>query len=375
MLTGESELLGLIYDAPFAPELWGRAMELLADEVSAGPACMTELDVVTGEGGGRSARVPDDTMATYVTQWAQDNPLNLVTDHRAYVNEWRLAIIRNEEWMDYHEFTRSRYFNDFLRPIASEHGMMIRLSLSGTVVSAMNIARSARAGAFSDDEVERARRWQGHLVRADRIGRQLRLDQAALDAVDRLVETTGKRLFFLDARGRVRRMSVAAEGMLASGGHLRVEGSMLAADTAGENARLQQLVAAATGRTGGQRAGGTMSLSTGPGRELELSITPLGPRSVASWSDEPVALVTLGDEPTGLPTAPLLHRQHGLTLAEARVALALAEGRTLREIADDADVSINTVRAQLQTIFSKTGCRRQADLVRLLLAGDEARVG
>jgi DNA-binding CsgD family transcriptional regulator len=48
------------------------------------------------------------------------------------------------------------------------------------------------------------------------------------------------------------------------------------------------------------------------------------------------------------------------------VALKIAEGMTLREIADIRGVSIHTVRNQLKSAMSKTDSRRQADLVRIV---------
>lgn len=370
----ESALLGMIYDAPFSPELWGPAMELLVDELAAGSACMTQLDVITGEGGGRAVRVPDDTMDTYLTHWIHDNPLLNVADAGAYVDQWQLAIVRSEEWIDTDVLQRSGYFNEFLKPIASEHSMMIRLSICGTRVSSMNIARSAARGAFTDREIEHARRWQAHLVRADRIGRQIQIDQAALDAIDRLVEETGKVLFFLDSYARVCRMSAAAEGWLARNATLRVDGSRLVAQLSSEDRRMQQLIMAATGSIDIARRGGAMNLTIDGERSVELAITPLGPRSVAVWSDEPMALVSLAHEPPQLSSAAQVCQRHGLTPAESRVALALSKGRVLRDIAAEAGLSVNTVRAQLGTIFSKTGCHRQAELVHLLLVDAERHI-
>lgn len=56
----------------------------------------------------------------------------------------------------------------------------------------------------------------------------------------------------------------------------------------------------------------------------------------------------------------------GLTPAEVRVAALLREGRTLREIAEDLELSIHTVRNQLRSIFDKLGVQRQSDLIRAL---------
>lgn len=61
-----------------------------------------------------------------------------------------------------------------------------------------------------------------------------------------------------------------------------------------------------------------------------------------------------------------LRQSFDLTEAEARLALHVATGSSLKEFADARGVSRNTVRNQLQIVFQKTGVRRQANLVRLL---------
>lgn len=56
----------------------------------------------------------------------------------------------------------------------------------------------------------------------------------------------------------------------------------------------------------------------------------------------------------------------GLTMAEARLATALAEGPTLVEAARRLGIAHNTTKAQLRAVFAKTGVRRQSQLVALL---------
>ena len=63
-----------------------------------------------------------------------------------------------------------------------------------------------------------------------------------------------------------------------------------------------------------------------------------------------------------------LARDYGLTPAEARLAIALSNGQSLRDIADQHALSKETVRTQLRTVFDKTGVHRQSELVRLVLS-------
>jgi len=66
------------------------------------------------------------------------------------------------------------------------------------------------------------------------------------------------------------------------------------------------------------------------------------------------------------PDATLLQEVLGLTKAEARLAVRLACGVTLEDIAEEHDISISTVRGQLKSVFAKTGASRQAELVILV---------
>jgi DNA-binding CsgD family transcriptional regulator len=63
----------------------------------------------------------------------------------------------------------------------------------------------------------------------------------------------------------------------------------------------------------------------------------------------------------------LLQRHFGLSTAEARLALRLVMGDTLQSAAVKLDISYETARGHLKNIFNKTGARRQAELVVLIV--------
>jgi DNA-binding CsgD family transcriptional regulator len=117
------------------------------------------------------------------------------------------------------------------------------------------------------------------------------------------------------------------------------------------------------------------------GGSIRLEALPQAPRALRS-SERPLiaymrtcpgpegqvtALLVLLDLDECLePDANILQEIFGLTKAEARLALRLACGETLEDIAEEHDVSISTARVQLKSIFAKTGTSRQAELVGLL---------
>lgn len=82
---------------------------------------------------------------------------------------------------------------------------------------------------------------------------------------------------------------------------------------------------------------------------------------------EPCLLVTLQPLSDDRDPGALLRSQFGLTQGEAVISLALSEGKSPAEIAEDRDVSIHTVRNQIKSAMGKLGVRRQAELVREVL--------
>jgi DNA-binding CsgD family transcriptional regulator len=71
----------------------------------------------------------------------------------------------------------------------------------------------------------------------------------------------------------------------------------------------------------------------------------------------------------------LLHRHFSLTPAEARLALHLVAGETLRSAAVNLGISYETARSCLKNIFKKTGTCRQAELVIVILTALPGCVG
>lgn len=73
--------------------------------------------------------------------------------------------------------------------------------------------------------------------------------------------------------------------------------------------------------------------------------------------------------PVSVPDAPSLALIRGLfdlSPGEARVARGLTAGESIQQIADNAGVSLATVKTQLRGVFAKTGKTRQAAVVALL---------
>ena len=94
----------------------------------------------------------------------------------------------------------------------------------------------------------------------------------------------------------------------------------------------------------------SLALPAGAGRPNPLVLGTIVDRSVAPR----VALAMLRD-------------LFGLTESEARVAEAYLRVDTVKDVAEQLGVSVNTVKTHMAATYLKTGCTRQAQLVRLLM--------
>lgn len=61
-----------------------------------------------------------------------------------------------------------------------------------------------------------------------------------------------------------------------------------------------------------------------------------------------------------------LHNRYGLTSQEARLALLIGGGATVRAAAERLGITVGTARQHLKRVFAKTDVGRQAELVLLL---------
>ncbi len=117
--------------------------------------------------------------------------------------------------------------------------------------------------------------------------------------------------------------------------------------------------------------GGAISLSR-PSmlRPLSVLVAPL-PRDRRTANDERPGAIVFVTDPESETTTPsgLLSLLYGLTPAEATLAAAVVQGQGLDWAAAELGITMNTARTHLKQVFGKTGVRRQAELVRLILSG------
>jgi DNA-binding CsgD family transcriptional regulator/PAS domain-containing protein len=278
------------------------------------------------------------------------------------------SVLTDEMMLEKREFVRTEFFNDFLTPL--DAGSM----LGSTVLSEEGLYCAIavqRRAAFGEREIIFQRRLTPHLTRAVQLSARLSaLDQrsaASADALDRLSQGA----IVVDAEARVLFANQEAARLTGPLGCLRIDAGVLGVRAAPQSSKLKALIAEC-GAPHEKEAGGALRLPCeGDGRAISVLVLPLrGEAPAFSLTPRPVAIVFLSDPNRNPASAEhQLCRRFGLTKAEAAFALEIAKGDGIQASADRLKVSLSTARTHLARVFEKTGARRQAQLVRLLLTG------
>ena len=178
----------------------------------------------------------------------------------------------------------------------------------------------------------------------------------------------------LDDKGAVLQTTALAAEILNARDGLTTHRGHLAATSASHDKELQLALKAALA---GQPAEGeamaaprAVSVARDSGaRDLGLIVQPLG---ASAKSDSKLrrssAVVFIRDaERNAELESGMLRQLFDLTPAEAAEARSLTTGLSLDESAEALNISRNTARAHLRSIFSKSGITRQTELMRLML--------
>jgi len=236
----------------------------------------------------------------------------------------------------------------------------------------MSFVRSERAGRYDEAELHLVRQLMPHLRNAVLLHRNLHrlktLAAAAMAALDRVPMG----IVLLTSSGLLMHANRRAHELVATTAALRFESSgSLQASTLAGTGSLQRLIRDAVGTASGKSLspGGALRLTGRNGRRLHLIVTPL-PLDRSPFARDAAAAIFCSDpDAGGGAVARQLECMFGMTPAEARLTEALVNGQSLRQYAEARRVTMSTVRTQLKAATAKTGTRRQADLVRIVLTG------
>jgi len=170
-------------------------------------------------------------------------------------------------------------------------------------------------------------------------------------------------VMFTDKDGRVIETNQAAERILRLADGLTIRNGQICARRSFETAKLAEFVAKAA--TNSHPSAGCLLIGRDGGRPAYIvRIAPV--TAGLGGYDLPMAMVLVSAPDENRVSESELSELYGLSPAECRLAMAVAYGKRLNDLAGEFGVQITTLRTQLSSVLKKCEVERQSDLVRLI---------
>ena len=268
------------------------------------------------------------------------------------------------------ELKTSPTYNELMHQAVQQDSLNVRLSgLDGSHI-AWCLNDPADSDGWGSSRITTVTRLLPHIRQFVRVRQALVRAQAGDTTVTALLENTRIGILHLDRRRRILAANDRARRLLRRGAGVSDEGGVLQARAPDDQARLARVVSAALPTSSAVPVSGSMLLGRAPGvPPLVMHVKPVrvpppdyGVRPVAAL----VLLVEPGYHPRLDPA--VVTRTLGLTPAESQVAVWLADGQSVRDIARTTGLTENAIYWHLKQIYQKLPISRQVDLVRLVLS-------
>ncbi len=362
-------ILASLHAAVFDDQLWPTASALI-DE-----ACGIEGNaLLVGAGPSDDVRVLF-AQARYRGERRRDLERDYLTDY--HPTDERIPRVRKlldgrimhiSDLYTAEELKTSPTYNEMMPRCSMQDSVNVRLEgLDGShIVWALGDPVDS-SGAWDSSRITMVERLLPHVRQYVGI-RQLLAKAGALGApTSALIDSFRLGVIHLDPHGRIMAANDRARAILGGDAGLRDRGGVLTFQMRKDDPRLQGLIADALPVSAAPAVSGSMVVRRQDG--LPLLSVAVKPLAKPDFGVRHVAALVLLDE----PVAPrrvnpgLVAKTLGLTQSESEVAVGLAEGKTVRDMAEATGRTTGAIYWHLKAIYMKLGISRQVDLVRLVL--------
>ncbi|MBI4937424.1 MAG: helix-turn-helix transcriptional regulator [Nitrosomonadales bacterium] len=375
-----SEIIGQIYqagtDAACADDLAPTIASAFDSE-----SCVVYFRRNASDG---KAKMP--TLAGYLSGTANNDEKALIAyaSHYHDLDEWYIrgwkkgtsAIVLGQELISTNAVLRTEW-TDYLRMTEIIHCLGAHFVIEGDLLGLVGAHRPHGRKSFDEQDKQKMALLVPHIQRALQLRERLAMDgqrsTLTLDVLDGLA--VGVVLVASDCRILFANQT-AELALCAQHGFKVCKARLQPLDSSDARAfELMVSEAAKTGAGQGASSGGTLYVTLPGNAKLPVMVSPMKSGEAVLFPAIPAAMVIFSLPDGNLVISEqVLARCYGLTAAEARLYSALIAGQELADYAEAQKVGVGTVKTHLKSIFDKTGCHRQVDLVRNALSDPVLRL-
>jgi DNA-binding CsgD family transcriptional regulator/PAS domain-containing protein len=361
---GMNELLLALSRGPVASPPWEEFLRLLGEALGADYVTLVLRAPREGDAGvviNSVALSPEIFNAYNENYFALDPFVNLPAGEVFTVDEFLVP----------EDYYASEYYQQYVKDTGIVHLMGADLGDDLGNSARLRFARVAGRENFTVDDRALCKVLLPHIQQTIRLHARIVRVESERSLFAGAVDQMAVAAFILDRSARIRHANRAAQKLLDERKWLSQEQGQLKLRNSGDNkafrAYLDDVMQAhLRGEPSFIKA---LRLSdSGKGQGYGMLLRPLPLVAAPDGSRNPSVAIFISDpsQPRKTPVAVLMEL-FGFTRAEAKLALQLADGRTLIEACEQLHIARNTGKSQLSAVFSKTGVARQTQLLQLIL--------
>jgi DNA-binding CsgD family transcriptional regulator len=373
-----SRLIELIYHGALEQQPWQTALPALREAMDAQvvslvlrPPTEDDQGVILNSVRPDPSRADSDSKLADPNDWEASAYREQFFSLDPFVNLPPDKVIALADIVPDKELLSSDYYLHYLKPIGLFRILGVDTTEPGGMLARLRFARRDTESRFGKRERSLLDALTPHLRLAIEIYARLNRMASERDVYAGAVNQLSVASIILDERGRLLTTNAVGQALLDQGEGLSLRDGCLHIEGRDINKELQQALsviikAQLRGETSLVRA---LRVPRSAGRaDLGLVIRPVPASQWSKGQSSPSVAVFISDPDLQESTSgQILGELFELTPAEANLATLLARGLSLAEVSTAQGISQHTARAQLKSIFAKTGVSRQAELVRLVL--------
>jgi DNA-binding CsgD family transcriptional regulator len=371
-----SQVLERIHQVPFGEASWGSVLAEIADFLGAQCADLTFSDPVLQQlTRWEQARIDPETVQEYTTvymgcDWTEVQPRVPVA-----LQMRQGQVVADSDFWDSAQRRQMMFFQEYYHPLVECGECVMGCVQIADDKPWVYLTPHFRSRGPQQQQVrDRVQMLLPHVRRALDAESRLQTLRREQDVLDEVLDQVADAVVLLDRNARIVRANRAAEKALRNlSGLQTTSGSRLTLSTSEARAALSKALAQCANPLMWTPGAGVMPpvqivVPRAQGAPIVLTVQPLSREAVHAV--DAIALMFISD-PEARPAdrSAMLRKLYKLSYGEAELMQALASGERLKEFASRREVTYETARSLLRNVFQKTGARRQAELVQLVLRG------
>ena len=267
------------------------------------------------------------------------------------------------------ELKTSPTYNEISLRSHYQNSLNVRLDGPGASHIAWGLGDPVASDGWGSSETAMIERLLPHIRQFIRVRQALGRAEAGNTTVTALLENPRIGVLHLDRRGKIIEVNDRARSILRHGDGLSDRAGVLQAGAPDDQLHLEGLVAGAL-PTAAVTVSGSMVLARPSGLPpFVVHVEPVGVPQPDYGARHVAALVLIVEPGSQRRIDPgLVARTLGLTPMESQVAVWLAEGKSVRDMAEATGRTQGSIYWHLKQIYQRLPISRQVDLVRLVLS-------